>query len=157
MTAGFALAAAAGAVLVAAAAYDTARRTVPDWLSLPSLAGGLVSRAVLHGALGEGGLAQGAAGALLAAVVAAPLAAWGRVGWGDVKLLAAVGAFFSFPAIAVALVSISLCGSVQALAVLGAARWRSAPRPAGISYGVSIAAGSGLAALAMTRGWLSEL
>ncbi|HUB08946.1 MAG TPA: A24 family peptidase [Myxococcales bacterium] len=156
MTAGLALAGAGGLVLAAAAVADARSRRVPDWLTLPALAGGLVSRALLHGLQGKGGLWQGAAGALLAAAVAAPLAAWGRVEWSDVKLLGAVGAFFSFPAVALALVAISVCGTVQALAVLGAARWRSSAPPQGIPYGISIAAGSWLAGVAMIRGWWNE-
>ncbi len=156
MIVGNVLAWAAGLVLIAAAIFDGLARRVPGWLSLPSLAGGLASRALLHGLAGKGGLWQGAVGALLAAAAAAPLAASGRMDWGDVKLLAAVGAFFSFPAIAVALVAISLCGALQAAASLAAARWRARTAPAGIPYGISIAAGSWLAALALSRGWWSE-
>ncbi len=143
---------AAGAALAAAALFDLRSSRIPDWLTISALLGALAARTAGYGVLATGGLGEGLAGALLAAAVAVPMAIWGRMGWGDVKLLAAVGAFFSWPAIATALLLISLCGAAQAVVTLAVARARAASRPAGIPYGVAIAAGSALAAWPMVHG-----
>ncbi len=134
--------AAAGSVLGAAVVLDLRWRRIPDWLTLPSLVVALAGRAVSEGGAG---LARAALGALFAAAIAAPLAAWGGVGWDDGKLLAAVGALFGWPWIAGALFAVSLCGAIEAAVALAVAKAR-ARRPAPIPYSVAIAAGSTLAA-----------
>ena len=144
--------AAAGAALSVAALFDLRRSRIPHWLTIPALVGALAARAALFGLFGTGGIVEGLVGALLAAAVAVPMAVWGRMGWGDVMLLAAVGAFFSWPAIVTALMLISLCGAAQAIVTLAVARAHAAARPAGIPYGVAIAAGSALAAWPLVHG-----
>lgn len=143
---------AAGVALAAAAFFDLRTSRIPDWLTLSALLGALAARAAVAGVFGPGGLEEGLVGAFLAATVAVPMAVWGRMGWGDVKLLAAVGAFFSWPAIATALLLISLCAAAQAIVTLAVARARAGSRPAGIPFGVAIAAGSALAAWPMVHG-----
>ena len=144
--------AAAGVALAVAALFDLRSRRIPDWLTASALLGALAARAALNGVFGEGGFEEGVVGALLATVVAVPMAVWGRMDWGDVKLLAAVGGFFSWPAIATALLIISACGAAQAFITLAVARARAAARPAGIPFGVAIAAGSALAAWPIVHG-----
>jgi Flp pilus assembly protein protease CpaA len=143
---------AAGVALAAAAVFDLRRSRIPNWLTLSALLGALAARTAVSGLLGAGGLADGLVGALLAATVAVPMAVWGRMDWSDVKLLAAVGAFFSWPAIATALVIISVCAAAQAIVTLIVARARAGSRPVGIPFGVAIAAGSALAAWPIVHG-----
>jgi prepilin peptidase CpaA len=143
---------AAGVALSAAAFFDLRSGRIPDWLTISALLTALATRVAVCGVGGTGGLGEGLAGALLAATVAVPMAIWGSMGWGDVKLLAAVGAFFSWPAIATALMIISICGAAQAILTLAVARARRGLRPAEIPFGVAIAAGSALAAWPMVHG-----
>ena len=80
---------AALAVAVAALPLDLARRRIPNFLTLPALALGLIGHGV---AGGPGGVAEAGAGALAGAALL--LVPW-RLGWagaGDLKLLAALGA-----------------------------------------------------------------
>jgi prepilin peptidase CpaA len=143
---------AAGVALAAAALFDVRSSRIPNWLTISALLGALAARTAAFGVLGTGGLTEGVLGALLAAVVAVPMAVWGRMDWSDVKLLAAVGAFFSWPAIATALLLISACGAAQAVVTALVARARASARPPGIPYGVAIAAGSALAAWPIVHG-----
>ncbi len=143
---------AAGIALAAAAVFDLRSSRIPNWLTVPALLGALAARAAAYGVLCTGGLAEGLVGALLAAAVAVPMAVWGRMDWSDVKLLAAVGAFFSWPAIATALVIISVCAAAQAVVTSLVARARAGARPTGIPFGVAIAAGSALAAWPIVHG-----
>lgn len=87
-----------GAVLVSAAVTDLWSGKVYNWLTYPSMAVGLLLAGVC-GAVDSGGF-SGAWGGLIAAALAAALgllgmgviAGAGGIGWGDVKLLGAIGA-----------------------------------------------------------------
>jgi prepilin peptidase CpaA len=108
-----------GAGLVLAAAWDLRARRIPDGLTLPLAAAGLL----LHAwRAGLGDLGSGALGSACGAVLgAAPLAysAWrGGLGWGDVKLMAAVGAVMGLSAMVTTTVCVALVGAVQATVVL---------------------------------------
>ena len=78
------------ALLLAASGIDLATRRIPNWLCLIGLCTGLMLQALLEGALGFG---LGCAGAVMGLVVFLPLYVIATVGAGDVKLVAAVGAF----------------------------------------------------------------
>ncbi len=144
------LALALAPVLALSAIWDVRTGRIPDWISWPALGALLLWRLLARGLWANGGLAEAAAGAAALAVATVPLALWGKMGWGDVKLLAAVGAGFAWPLALDALFAISLAGAVQA--VLALARRRGESNSTGIPYGVAIAAGSALAGL--TEVWL---
>lgn len=102
----------AGLVLVAGAGawYDLRERRVPNALT----AGGL-ALALMLGALGGWeGLGAAAAGAGIALAVGLPVFLAGGLGGGDVKLLAAVGAFLGPSELPVALLAIALTGGLLA-------------------------------------------
>lgn len=99
---------------------DLARRRILDIVTYPTMALALGVRAGLEG-LGdlERGLLSGLVGTAVGAVLFALLAWRGKgFGWGDVKLMGAVGAVFGYPLILAALVFISLVGALQAMVSL---------------------------------------
>jgi len=108
-----------GVALVISVVTDVARRRILDVVTLPALALGLGIRLV---AMGPGdpvsGFLGGALGALLLFAVFGLLAWRKKMGWGDAKLSAAVGACLGLPLAAWALVFISVAGAVQALVTL---------------------------------------
>jgi prepilin peptidase CpaA len=94
------------------AVYDVASRRIPNFLTLPALACGLV----LHAFLGGWRQAATAAlGALLCGFVFLVFYLAGGMGAGDVKLIAAVGCLAGFSRIAPLLVFTGLAGGVMAL------------------------------------------
>lgn len=130
-----------GVVLLVSVATDLTSRRIPDLLTYPALALALAGRVAVEGA---GDLDSGFWSGLVAAVVALAvfsLLAWRRkMGWGDAKLMGVVGAALGYPLVLAALVFISLCGALQALAAL---LWPGrVARPRHIPYGVAIAIGS---------------
>jgi prepilin peptidase CpaA len=144
---------------------DVVSRRILDLVTYPTIVIALGLRTWLQG-LGSvdaglvSGLMSGAAAAAFFAILA-----WrgGAFGWGDVKLVAAVGAVFGYPLIMGALLFISLAGALQAIVTLiwqgavwdtlraVASRWgkrlklskNAVDAPARhIPYGVAIALGS---------------
>jgi prepilin peptidase CpaA len=93
-------------------------------------------------------------------IAGTPLFAAGKLGGGDVKLLAAAGLWFSIKSAAWMLIAVLLAGGVLAIVVLAlrAFSWSDAAREravilrpkGGIPYGVAIAAGA-LIAMALQR------
>ncbi|HEU4705492.1 MAG TPA: prepilin peptidase [Sphingomicrobium sp.] len=150
------LAWALAALLVAAAIEDSVRQRISNILSLGVFAGALV-------AIGLGGLEAALwQNALVFALLLAGgtlLFGAGKMGGGDVKLLAAAGLWCNLEA-ALALVPIVfIAGGLLALVILGArmlapdgaARRVAVLRPgSGIPYGIAIAAGT-LIAMALAR------
>lgn len=148
-----------GLCAVAAAVFDVKKGSIPAPLAWGTLGVALVVRLALGG-LGtiETGLLSGLLGALACAVPFAVLALSGpRVGWNDVKLLAAVGAGFGVPRALAAVLLISVVGAVAAIFFVVIRRGGSAsvrpsesnavPRAAvdsarSIPYGVPIALGA---------------
>ena len=142
-----------GAGLILASAWDVRTRRIPDGLTLPLAAVGLLFHALRAGV---GDLGSGAVGAAAGACLgAAPLvySAWrGGLGWGDVKLMAAVGAVMGLPAMVTTTACVALVGAVQATVVLlwngeaGAAAAgllrRSPATGRAIPYGIAIALGT---------------
>ncbi|MDX2011958.1 MAG: prepilin peptidase [Myxococcaceae bacterium] len=140
--------------VLAAATLDLRTRRIPTWLALGLGVSCLAVRVVVEGAgTPDVGLLTGLLGALGCAGPYALLALTGpRVGWGDVVLLAGVGAGLGFPRGLAAAFLISIVGAVVALVALWRRR-RSATVPApgtnasvdsarAIPYGLPIALGA---------------
>ncbi len=99
---------------------DVVSRRILDLVTYPTIAIALGLRFYMGG-LGDldGGLVSGLiAGGAAAGFFA--ILAWrgGAFGWGDVKLVAVVGAVFGYPLIMGALLFISLAGALQAIVTL---------------------------------------
>ena len=144
-------------LLVVAAAEDAARLRISNITVLLVLVGAVVA-AVVAGP--EVGLWQNLVVFLALLAVGTPMFAAGKLGGGDVKLLAATGLWFDFRGALWMLIMVALAGGVLALLVLilrmigwseGLRQKVVLLRPkAGIPYGVAIAAGS-LIAIAVQR------
>jgi prepilin peptidase CpaA len=153
-----------GVALVVSVITDLLQRRILDVVTYPVIAVALFVRFATDGVGGmETGLVAGVVGAVLG-LLPFGLFAWrGTVGWGDAKLMAAVGAAFGYPLVMAALVFVSLVGALQAVVALiwhgevwdtltrSARRWaarvgrKPAPElPPGrhIPYGIAIALGS---------------
>ncbi|MBL8921555.1 MAG: prepilin peptidase [Myxococcaceae bacterium] len=147
-----------GVAAVVAAVIDLKRGGVPSWLAWATLGLALLVRLVLEGPGDvEKGVVSGALGAIACAFPFALLALSGpRVGWSDVKLLAAMGAGFGIPRALAAVMLISVVGAGAAVffvlkrrsqsASLPVTESKAAPRAAidsarSIPYGVPIAVG----------------
>jgi len=97
------------AVFVCVAAwFDVTTHRIPNWLTVAGLGVALILRAPL----GSEALVRGVAGLGLALLISIVLYALRGIGGGDVKLLAAVGAFLG---------SSQVVGALGLIAVLGAA------------------------------------
>ncbi|MBI1796302.1 MAG: prepilin peptidase [Candidatus Eisenbacteria bacterium] len=101
-------------LMVAAAQADVRTRRIPNLLTFPALVLGVA----VHAALGGwGGARSAVAGALLAGAILLP--GW-RLRWmgaGDVKLMAAVGAWLAWPQALIAVLASLVMGGVIALVV----------------------------------------
>ena len=91
---------------------DLRSRRIPNWLVFPFMAAGFGVQAWLHG---WHGVAQSLEGFALGGVIFGVLAAMGGMGMGDVKLLAAIGAWIGPGQLMLALVITGLAGGVMAL------------------------------------------
>jgi prepilin peptidase CpaA len=144
-------------LLVAAAVEDAARLRISNVTVLPVIAGAAFA-AIFVGP--ELRLWQNLAVFAGLIAIGTPLFAAGKLGGGDVKLLAAAGLWFDLSGAARMLVAVAVAGGVLALLILLArmASWGEAARRrvvvlrprAGIPYGVAIAAGA-LIAMALQR------
>ena len=99
------------ALVCTAAWWDFSTHRIPNWLTVSGLAVALLLRALV----GFGSLALGLEGLGLALAVSLALYALRAIGGGDVKLLAAVGAFFGFPRAISALALMAVLGGAFAL------------------------------------------
>lgn len=138
------------AALLISVVTDLASRRILDVVTYPCMALSLLARGFAHG-LGDAevGVLSGLLGAALGGGLLALLTLWRKgFGWGDVKLVAAVGAALGYPLVIVALVLTSLIGAVQAVgtlvwqAVTRAERRDTPGGPRFIPYGLAIALGS---------------
>ena len=146
------------ALLVLAALEDLWRLRISNWICAAIIVAAFVA-VVLAGPVAD--LWQNVAvfAALLA--VGTPLFAYGKMGGGDVKLLAATGLWFDLAGAGRMIVAVMLAGGVVAIVVLilRTIKWSQAAREriailrpkGGIPYGVAIAGGA-LATLAIGRG-----
>jgi prepilin peptidase CpaA len=145
------------ALLVAAAAEDAVRLRISNILGFAVLAGALVAMSVsgLQTSLWQNALVFAA---LL--TVGTLLFAGGKMGGGDVKLIAALGLWCDFHTALIMLSSIMISGGVLAVVILAGRLFAPAAAAArvvvlrpggGIPYGVAIAAGA-LLVLVLQRG-----
>jgi prepilin peptidase CpaA len=144
-------------LLIVAAAQDALRLRISNVTVLLVIAAA-VAAAVIAGLQID--LWQNLAVFFVLLVAGTPLFAAGKLGGGDVKLLAAVGLWFSIKSAAWMLIAVLLAGGVLAIVVLAlrAFSWSEAAREravilrpkGGIPYGVAIAAGA-LIAMALQR------
>lgn len=102
-------------VLLVAAVADLRSHTIPNWLTLPAMVGGLVGHSLFNGQPGLlfslKGLGLGLALLLIPYLM-------GGMGAGDVKLLAAVGSFVGPSGVLAAALVTALLGGVYAVAVM---------------------------------------
>jgi prepilin peptidase CpaA len=136
-------------LLVAAAAEDAAKLKISNLLVLAVLLGGVVS-AVLSGPRFE--IWQNLALFALFIAIGIPLFATGKLGGGDVKLLAAVGFWYDFQSALGLLLAVVIAGGILALVMvtLRMVRWSEKARERiivlqprkGIPYAIAIAAGA---------------
>jgi prepilin peptidase CpaA len=99
-------------VLCMATITDLRSRRIPNWLSLPFMAGGVAASSWMHGWHGFG---QSMGGLGLGALIFGVLFFLGGMGMGDVKLCAAIGAWVGPEQLILALVVTGLAGGVMAL------------------------------------------
>lgn len=138
--------------LLTAAIIDLYRLRIPNVIPV-SLATLYLALALLHPVAGSPYLWHLAAG-FLALLVGFGLFAWGKLGGGDAKLLAAVAMWYGFPLLLPLLVAIAFCGLFVVSGVLAARaaglgllleargiRISSLQSGTGVPYGVAIAAG----------------
>jgi len=145
-----------GALMIALAAIDVEHFLLPDRITLPGIAAGILLQPLLPWArLWEGpwgALAGGALGALLGAGILFAVW-WGwyllrgeeGMGLGDVKMLAMIGAFLGWKGVLVSLFLAALSGSVIGLALMG---WRGAGLKSKLPFGAFLALGGLIAVFA---------
>jgi prepilin peptidase CpaA len=110
------------AASVVAAVTDVRAFRIPNWLTLPLLVCGLLYQLV---AAGLPGLGAGLAGAVFGLAVLVPFYALGGMGAGDVKLLAAVGAWLGLALTFRVFVASALAAGLYAIVLLVVTgRWR---------------------------------
>jgi prepilin peptidase CpaA len=105
--------------LVISVATDVLRRQILDVVTYPLMAVGLGVRLWADG-VGDlqTGLVSGVVSGVGLALLLVPAAVRGKMGWGDVKLMAGVGAVLGYPAVMAAAAFISLVGALQAVVTL---------------------------------------
>ena len=146
------------ALLVAAAIEDSVRLRISNILVLGVLVGALAAIALVGPDIALWQNFAILAGFL---IIGTPLFAAGKMGGGDVKLLAATGLWFDFRGALLMLVSVLLAGGILALIIMATRLfgWSDATRErilvlkrrGGIPYGVAISAGA-LITAALLRG-----
>ena len=147
------------ALLAAAALEDSIRLRISNLTCLAILIAAIAAMALggPESALWENGLVF--AGLLL---VGTPLFAAGKMGGGDVKLLAVTGLWFDLDGALLLLILVLIAGGILALAIIllrlfgwsedTRKRVEVLRRGGGIPYGVAIACGA-ILALSLARGW----
>jgi prepilin peptidase CpaA len=147
------------ALLVVAAVEDAIRLRISNWTCLAILAAALVAIWV-NGP--EIALWQNALVFVGLLIVGTPLFAAGKMGGGDVKLLAVMGLWFHLQGALLMLVSVLIAGGILAAFLIGLRRlnWSDRARERSkllkrrgdIPYGVAICAGA-ILSVSLVRGW----
>jgi prepilin peptidase CpaA len=137
--------------VAAAAIVDLRTRRIPNLLTLSAATVGVVLNVSRIG--GAGAVTSGA-GLLIGLAAFLPFYLAGGFGAGDVKAMAAVGAFLGPKGALLAATCTLLVGGLGALVVLAGLRWKSARREGGwrlrdagryrFPYGLAIACGTTL-------------
>lgn len=106
-------------VLIVATFTDLRSRRIPNWLVVPFMIGGLVVPAWFHG--WHDGFLQSIEGFALGALIYGILFWMGGMGMGDVKLVAAIGAWIGPSQLLLAMVLTGMVGGVMAVgwAIIG--------------------------------------
>jgi len=99
-------------VLAVATVTDLRSRRIPNWLVLPFLVAGLAVPAWLHG---WHGLGQSLEGFSLGALIYGFLHWMGGMGMGDVKLVAAIGAWIGPQQLALSMFITAMAGGIMVL------------------------------------------
>ena len=99
-------------VLAVATFTDLRSRRIPNWLVFPFLLAGFLVSGALHG---WAGIRHSLAGMALGALLFGVLCALGGMGMGDVKLVAAIGAWIGSAQLLIALVLTAMAGGVMAI------------------------------------------
>ncbi len=99
-------------VLAVATFTDLRSRRIPNWLVFPFLLAGFVVSGALHG---WAGIRHSLAGMALGALLFGVLCALGGMGMGDVKLVAAIGAWIGSAQLLIALVLTAMAGGILAI------------------------------------------
>jgi prepilin peptidase CpaA len=106
-----------GVLVIAAAVFDARQRRIPNWLTLSGVLSGLALNTLLYAIPGLWMSLQGIGLALL---IYFPLHALHALGAGDVKLMAAIGAFTGPADWLAVFVLTALFGGILALVVIAA-------------------------------------
>ena len=114
LTAEFGFSAAALVCASISAVYDVRSRRIPNFITLPAIAFGLLLHAVVGG---WGQLAMAAAGGLICGLIFFVFYLAGGMGAGDVKLITAAGCLGGFSGIGNLLLLTALAGGVMAIGV----------------------------------------
>jgi prepilin peptidase CpaA len=111
-----------GAFALAAAAcwFDVRSRRIPNWLTFPAAALGLIAATVAHG--GQGTVSS-AAGFLVGLALFFPVFALKGLGAGDVKLMGSLGAWLGTSLVLGVALYTSLAGGVFALGLIARHRY----------------------------------
>jgi leader peptidase (prepilin peptidase)/N-methyltransferase len=110
--------------LLVVALIDLDHQIIPNAITLPGIAAGLLASAVLPVSLRDAAIGAALGGGVLIAVAKGYLAVTGRegMGLGDVKLLAMIGAFLGWPAVLFSLLTASVTGAAVMVVVLALSR-----------------------------------
>jgi len=148
------------ALMVALAMIDLDHMILPDVLTWPGVAAGILLQPLVHWASpGAAGPWRAMAGGALGAAAGAGslLAVWGGwyllrheegMGLGDVKMLAAIGAFLGWQGVLVSLFLGALSGAVVGLGVMA---WRGGDLKSKLPFGTFLALGGLIALFAGER------
>jgi prepilin peptidase CpaA len=122
------------ALVVTASILDLRSRRIPNWLVLPFLVLGIASSAITRG---WAGVALSMLGALVAVGVLGAFCYLGGMGFGDLKLCAAIGAWVGPSQLFIALVITGMAGGIMALgwAVAGGFLKQALRGTAGLVFG----------------------
>ncbi|MFC5863788.1 prepilin peptidase [Acidicapsa dinghuensis] len=110
------------AALAVATFTDLRSRRIPNWLVFPFLALGFIAPAVANG---WHSLTQSLEGFALGILVYGALAIFGGMGMGDVKLVAAIGAWVGPRQLLFAMVLTAVVGGLMALGTLAFHKYRN--------------------------------